>query len=295
VTRAQYDAALRLACLRGDGVSAELVTRSFALRHLRTTVAPWLHGMWRQVIGLGPLLPLAAMVMGLLFQGLAALAFQALPVILLATLTCGLLGMPALRLDGATLRPALLVTLCLGLVAPVIGWVLAAGLGAGAETRAWVALASAAPVGTGALGAALANGLPGAAISGSLLVSLLASPVVLPVVAGVFGPEAGIAPWPLLLTLAGLASVPALLAVVLRRVPPLATRSTRRVFADIAVAALAFLALARMHGVRANSTPGCPVLSASRCALERASSNVIRQFPAELHQPQVPCCRTGSA
>jgi BASS family bile acid:Na+ symporter len=158
--------------------------------------------------------------------------------------------MPALRLDRTVLRPALVATLLLGLVAPVIGWGLATAVGADAETCALVALASAAPVGTGALGAALASGLPAGAVASTVLVSLLAAPVLLPVVAGVVGSEAGVGPWSLALSLAGLAGLPALLAVALRQVPLLATRESQRGFADIAVAALALLALARMHGVR---------------------------------------------
>jgi BASS family bile acid:Na+ symporter len=250
VTRAEYDAALRLAGARGDNISAELASRAFAWRHLKVIAGPHLRGALRKVMALGPLLPLAAMAAGLLLPGLAALAFEALPVILLATLTCGLLGMPTLRLDGAMLGLALRITLCLGLVAPVIGWALAAALGADAETAALVALASGAPVGTGALGAALSAGLPGGATAGAVIVSLLAAPVVLPFVAGVLGPETGIGPWPLAISLATLVGLPALLALALRGVPLLGTPGSRRAFADIAVAALALLALARMHGVR---------------------------------------------
>jgi BASS family bile acid:Na+ symporter len=254
VTRAEYDAALRLASSRGDGISAEFASRAFAWHHLKVVAGPRLRGGWRKVMALGPLLPLAAMAFGLLLPGLAALAFEALPVILLATLTYGLLGMPTLRLDGAVLGLALRITLCLGLVAPVIGWGLAAALGADAETAALVALASAAPVGTGALGAALASGLAGGAIAGTVLVSLLAAPVLLPVVAGVVGSETGIELWPLAISLAVLVGLPALLALALRRVPLLATHRSRRACADIAIAALALLALARMHGVRETVT-----------------------------------------
>ncbi len=250
MTRAHYDAALRLSGSRGDAVSAELASRAFAWRHLEAVAAPRLRGGWRKVMALGPLLPLAAMAVGLLWPGLAALAFEALPVILLATLICGLLGMPALRLDRMVLRPALLATLVLGLVAPVISWGLAAAVGADAETCALVALASAAPVGTGALGAALASGLPAGTVAGAVLISLLAAPVLLPVVAGVVGSEAGIAPGPLALSLAGMAGMPALLGLALREVPLLAKRESQRGFANLAVAALALLALARMHGVR---------------------------------------------
>jgi BASS family bile acid:Na+ symporter len=250
MTRAEYDAALRLAQSHGDGLSAELASRAFAWRHLKVIAGPRLRDAWRKVMALGPLLPLAAMAAGLLLPGVAALAFEALPVILLATLTCGLLGMPTLRLDAAVLGLALRITVCLACVAPVIGWGLAAALGADAEICALVALASAAPVGTGALGAALASGLPGGAIAGAVLVSLLAAPVLLPLVAGLVGSETGIEPWPLAISLAVLVGLPALLALALRRVPLLGTHRSRRASADIAVAALALLALARMHGVR---------------------------------------------
>jgi hypothetical protein len=242
MTRAEYDAALRLAQSHGDGLSAELASRAFAWRHLKVIAGPRLRDAWRKVMALGPLLPLAAMAAGLLLPGVAALAFEALPVILLATLTCGLLGMPTLRLDAAVLGLALRITVCLACVAPVIGWGLAAALGADAEICALVALASAAPVGTGALGAALASGLPGGAIAGAVLVSLLAAPVLLPLVAGLVGSETGIEPWPLAISLAVLVGLPALLALALRRVPLLGTHRSRRASADIAVAALALLA-----------------------------------------------------
>ncbi|HZF75147.1 MAG TPA: hypothetical protein VE033_04845 [Acetobacteraceae bacterium] len=255
-------ALIRHAAQHGDAFATEAATRAYAGALLRAAAARAMRSSWRRAVALGPLLPLAAMTAGLLFQDLAALAFQTIPAILVLTLTCGLLGMAGLPLRVTLGRTVLLIVVAIGVAAPVIGWVLAGAVGATAEERAWVALASAAPVGSAALGAALALSLPCATVAGSVILSLIAAPVLLPLAAAAIGAEAGIAPGPLALRLLLLAGLPVLVALALRQVPALARPVPRVRFAEVALVALAVLALARMHGVR--DTVAADPLAAAR-------------------------------
>ena len=250
MTPEAYAAVVRRAGQEHNWQELRLVTQAHAWAVFRATLPPAARAAWRRAVALGPLLPLLTMAFGLAFQGVAALVFQAIPLILVLTLACGLLGMPVLSMRAAFGPTSLAVTLSLGTLAPCAGWALAAALGAGGEERAWVALAAAAPVGSAALGGALALGFSGVLTAGTVLASLLATPLMLPAAAWFLGTEAGIAPGALALRLALLAGVPALLAAAFRRSPTCARPGSRRRFAEVALIALALLALARMHGVR---------------------------------------------
>jgi hypothetical protein len=210
----------------------------------------------RRLARMVPVLPLLAMAAGLLLPDLAALAHRALPALLVATTLLGFLALaPPLLPPGplpslaAALGPPLLLVLALGLAAPLLGCGAAWLLGAGAEARLWVALAAAAPVGTGAIGLGVALGLGGGRSLAVVAASTAAAPLLLPAVAAVLGSPGGVEPAVLAERLWLLGVLPALAALPLRRWPPLRTEAARRHCAGGAVLALSLTALARMDGL----------------------------------------------
>jgi hypothetical protein len=244
-----YAAALARAGEAADWQQLERVTRIYAWHLFRRELRDAARRAWRGGVRLGPLLPLAGMALGLAFQGLAATAFGLIPGILIATLVFGILGMPALSIRAAFCGGTLLLVLGLGTVTPLLGWLLAGLLGASAEERVWVALASAAPVGSAALGGALALGFSAVLTAGAILASLLALPLTLPLTAWLLGAAAGIEPVPMAQRLLLLAALPALVATAVRPLPVLAHPPIRRRCAEVALFALTLLAMARMHGI----------------------------------------------
>jgi hypothetical protein len=249
MSREAYDAALARAQAAGDWQEIERISRIYAW-HLFLLAWPGMaRRAWGGGVRLGPLLPLAGMALGLAFQGLAAIAFELIPGIVVATLVFGMLGMPAMSLRNALCGATLLLVLGLGVITPLLGWILAAVLGAGPEERTWVALAAAAPVGTAALGGALALGFPAVVTAGAILASLLAAPLTLPFTTWLLGADAVIEPVPMAQRLLLLAAFPVLLATALRQLPTLARPTVRRRCAEVALFTLTLLALARMHGI----------------------------------------------
>jgi hypothetical protein len=174
---------------------------------------------------------------------------RALAPIAAATVFCGLMAMEGGEFLAAW-RPVLRLLLLLALLAPAAAWVIGHLLGCGAEAAGWMALVAAGPVSAVAVTNTLVLGLPARPVALLALLSTLAAPLTLPLVAWVCGlqsmPPA---------TLAGRAALvillPMALAGGLRHVP--AFRDGRVVEREdwkaIAGLSLAALALARMHQV----------------------------------------------
>lgn len=202
------------------------------------------------------LLPLGAMALGLLLPTLAAMAERMTPLLLGATTLLGVLALSDRHFPGrggpAPLRVGLgqplLLVLGLGLLSPLLAWAAARLLGATAGTAFWVALAAGAPTGTGAIGLAMALGMDGRRVLVVVAATTAAAPLLLPGVA-LLGAGAALEPEALAGRLWLLTAVPALVALPLRRWPPLAGQVARQGCAGLSVLVLSMTALARMHGI----------------------------------------------
>lgn len=158
-----------------------------------------------------------------------------------------MLCLPALRGPGIVLG-MLGITAALGFASPMIGGTAALLLGASPEEAGWVLLACTAPVGAGAIAAVRMMRLPGLATAYAVAASFVLAPLLVPPVAGL---AAGASLDATLLAerLWLISGLPALAALLLRRVPALAEEAARREAALCCALALALLALARVDGV----------------------------------------------
>lgn len=202
------------------------------------------------------LLPVGAMALGLLLPPLAVAAAVLAPPLLALTTLLGVLALPARGWkDGQSLPlreglgQPLLLALCLGLGAPALAWSMAEVSGAEAPLGIAAALAAAAPAGAGAIGLAAALGLDGRRSLLGVVASTAAAPVLLPVVAMLLGAGGVLAPEALAGRLWMLTALPALLALPLRRWPPLSGVGARRGCAGLTVVALSVTAMGRMSGL----------------------------------------------
>jgi BASS family bile acid:Na+ symporter len=204
----------------------------------------------------GALLPLGAMLLGLALPPVATLAASLAGPLLAATTLLGVLALPGggwsergtLPLREGLGRPVLLA-LALGLAAPLLSWAMAGLAGAGPGMALWVALAAAAPAGAGAIGLATALGLDGRRALAGVVATTAASPLLLPGLAVLLGAGGLLAPEALATRLWLLTALPALLALPLRRWPPLTASGVRRGCAGLTVLALSVTAMGRMTGL----------------------------------------------
>jgi hypothetical protein len=205
----------------------------------------------------GAVLPLLAMAVGLLLPPLAELAERITPLLLGATALLAVLALPngglwnggePVSLWRAVGAPLLMV-MAMGLASPMIGWVAAGALGATTEESRWVALAAAAPAGTGAIGLAVALGLSGGRTVKAVLATTAAAPILLPAVALLTGAGDALTVAELAERLWLLTALPALLALPLRHYQPLARPSSRAGCAAAVVLVLSLTAMARMRGL----------------------------------------------
>ena len=118
----------------------------------------------RQAGRLSSILPLAAMLFGLLVPRAAEILFAELAVVSAVTVFCGLMAMEAGGGVAADWRVALRLLPLVSLLAAVPAWALGMLLGAGAETAAWMALVASAPVSALAVANTAALGLPARAV-----------------------------------------------------------------------------------------------------------------------------------
>jgi hypothetical protein len=208
-------------------------------------IKPW----FGPIVSAGPALPLAAMMFGMAVPLAADAAYSMLTVLTIATILAGMLALPPACIDRACIWSAGHLALRFAVIAPALAWLGGALLGADGPMRGWMALAAAAPVGSGAIAAAGSLGIGGGRVACTFLLSILGAPLVLPWIMTFVGGSEEMTPIDLALRLGLLAAAPATLALLLRRRPSVTAVRFRQRYRVAALIALMLLALARTHGV----------------------------------------------
>ena len=191
--------------------------------------------------------PLAALAAGMLLPGVAHYAREVIGFAVLVSVFSSTVARRMAPPDRADRLVIAAFVLGASVIGPVAGWLLASAMVLPPEEIAWFVLATAAPiaVASGAIGRSM--GLPDRAATLAGLATMLLSPLSVPLaLAATVGRDAlGFDPLHLARNLALFVVVPAILAMVLRRLRPgFATRNAQQ-FSGLAILALAVLAFAR--------------------------------------------------
>jgi hypothetical protein len=221
-----------------------------------TLPAPSLVGTLRETLrGIGARscwLPLVAMAIGAAVPALSQ-AMQPIALWLMAaTVFCGFMAIEQQARPGADQCRAAIGLPFATLGAALLAWLAGHALGAGAEAAAWMALVAAAPLASITVVHAGSLGLPTRPIAHLAILSTLAAPAVLPLVALVFATgQEGISSIAVAMRVIPAVMVPATLALLLALAPPLTDGRVmaRADWRGLSTAALCGLAMARIHGV----------------------------------------------
>lgn len=196
-------------------------------------------------------LPILGMAVGLAVPVVPATLAPAAILFLAVSVFCSFMSADRSVAAGTEARRALATLPVIGLGSAAACWAATLALGGDAELAGWMALIGAAPVGATGVLYAGTFGLPSRPILLLTLFSTLAAPVVMPVAAWLFASKGGVSPLEVALRVGPAVLLPALLAMLLARVPALTDGRAmgRPDWRGVSTMALVALACSRMEGV----------------------------------------------